>query len=67
MRARVKRTARRRWDYCDLLGLVAISLALAVIFGIIFTYVDVRQPEATGGSTRAHVSEPRGQQLPYDL
>jgi hypothetical protein len=52
-----------RLDYCNWLGVAAMLLGIAVIVGIIFTYVDIRQPSADRDLS-ARLNAPPAQQTP---
>jgi hypothetical protein len=60
-----KKAVRRRPDYCDILGVAAIVLGIAVIAGIIYTYVDVR-PLTASSATKSVVDILNIRQHPAD-
>jgi hypothetical protein len=62
-RAKNRRSTPRRWDYCNMLGVAAIVLGVAVILGIIFTYVDLRQPNSHDAIS-ARINAQASHQLP---
>jgi hypothetical protein len=54
---------KTRLDYCNWLGVAAMLLGIAVIVGIVFTYVDIRQPRF-GSDISARMNAPPPQQAP---
>ena len=52
-----------RMDYCNWIGVAAMLLGIAVIVGIVFTYVDIRRPR-TDSDLSARLNAPPAQHAP---
>jgi hypothetical protein len=59
----MKLKLKPRMDLCNWLGVAAMLLGIAVIVGIVFTYVDIRQPRF-GSDISARMNAPHPQQTP---